>query len=504
VDADRRQSELVLARWIFVRALGAIFALAFASLWLQIDGLVGSRGILPIGEYLGAVRERYGSALVRQLPTMCWWSASDASLHAQCGVGTACSLALCFGLAPRLNLALAWLLYLSLSVAGQDFLWFQWDALLLEAAFFAFFFAPGGWRSTLAKDGRPPPWSVFLVRWLCFRLMLASGAVKLTSGDATWRALTALEFHYQTQPIPTPLAWYAHHLPDGWQRASCAIMFAIELGLPWFALGPRRMRIAAGLGLVLLQVLIALTGNYGSFNLLAIVLCVPLFDDALLARVLPRAWMRRLPGLPPARATEPAVSATSRWRGRGGWAFAIGLACMTAAMLVSRLDRSLAAMDPLRRVEAWIAPLRTLNTYGLFAVMTTERDEITIEGSRDGIEWRAYEFRYKPGDLGRAPPWVAPHMPRLDWQMWFAALGRVRDNFWFQRLLERLLEGSEPVLALFEKNPFEDSPPKLVRARLSRYAFTSADQRAESGAWWTSSSRGSYAPTVSLSDFARH
>jgi hypothetical protein len=328
--------------------------------------------------------------------------------------------------------------------------------------------------------------------------------VKLASGDATWRSLTALEFHYQTQPIPTPVAWCAQHLPDALQRSSCAIMFAIELGLPWFVFGPRRMRIAAGAGFVLLQGLIALTGNYGIFNLLAIALCVPLFDDALLARVLPRAWTRRVCESPRDAAHATDERARPQWRGAIGWVFAIGVALLTGAMLASRLDRALSPLDPLRRLEAWVAPLRTLNTYGLFAVMTTERDEITIEGSADGVEWRAYEFRYKPGDVRRPPPWVAPHMPRLDWQMWFAALGRVRDNFWFQRLLERLLEGSKPVEALLAKNPFEDSPPRFVRARLTRYAFTSAGERAETGAWWTATERGLYAPAVSLSEFSRH
>lgn len=496
------RDELELARWIFVRALGAIFALAFVSLWVQIDGLVGTRGILPIGEYLELVRARFGGALWRELPTLCWWNASDASLHAQCALGTACSVALCLGFAPRLCLALAWALYLSLCVAGQDFLWFQWDALLLETAFFAFFFAPGGWRSKLGRDGPPSRWSLFLVRWLLFRLMFASGAVKLASGDAAWHALRALEYHYETQPIPTVLAWYAHHLPAGWHRASCAIMFAIELVLPWFVFGPRRMRIAAGLAFVLLQSAIAITGNYGIFNALTIALCVPLFDDSLWRRVLPR---RRVERSAPARdgASTLADRRAARWRARIGWTWAIGIVLVTGAMLASRLDRALAPPDPLRRAEAWIAPLRTLNTYGLFAVMTTQRDEIIIEGSRDGVEWRAYEFRYKPGNLRRAPPWVAPHMPRLDWQMWFAALGRVRDNFWFQRLLQRLLEGSKPVEALLAVNPFENSPPQFVRARLVRYTFTSAAARAAAGTWWTSSELGLYAPEVSLSDFSR-
>lgn len=481
-------SEFFLARWLFLRGLGAVFAIAFISLWVQIDGLVGSRGVSPIAEFLERVRRFNGGLLLRELPTLCWWNASDGGLHAQCAAGLALSLALVIGFAPQAVLVLLWTVYLSLCVAGQQFLSFQWDVLLLETGFFAVFFAPRGWRPALARERSPSRWSLFALRWLLFRLMLASGAVKLASGDATWRDLTALTLHYETQPLPTPMAWYAHHLPDGFQRVSCAIMFAIELFLPWFVFGPRGARRAAALAFVGFQLAIAITGNYGFFNLLTMLLCLPLLDDACLARIVPRGLARRVP-----ISTVPIRG----WSTALGWSFATSIAFLSCLMMGTRLGPGFELPRPAAEIAEWLAPLRTVNTYGLFAVMTTERNEITIEGSRDGLVWKPYAFEYKPGEPGRAPPWVAPHMPRLDWQMWFAALGRARDNPWFQRLLQRLLEGSPPVTALFAENPFPEAPPRYVRARFERYLFTDEAQHSSQGAWWSRADRGFYCPPVS-------
>jgi len=504
--ASASPREFRLARFLFPRALGLVFAIAFASLWVQIDGLVGSRGMLPIAEFLDRVRALYGAALVHELPTLCWLNASDGFLHFQCALGFLVSAAILLGFAQRVALALAWLLYLSLCVAGQSFLSFQWDVLLLETSFFAIFFAPRAWIARLERTEAPSDWSLFAMRWILFRLMLASGAVKLASGDACWRGLTALALHYETHPLPTPLAWYAHQLPEWFQRASCALMFGIELLLPWCVFGPRRARIAAAIGFLVLQTLIAASGNYGFFNWLTAVLCIPLLDDALLIRALPRPLAARLSCSSASSARDDLARGGRKRRDivRGaGWVFAASAAILSSSMLWARLDRTFTMPSPLAELEEWIAPLRTINTYGLFAVMTTQRDEITIEGSRDGLAWKPYVFKDKPGDPRRAPPWVAPHMPRLDWQMWFAALGRARDNPWFERLMQRLLEGSPPVLALFESNPFPEAPPRYVRARLERYEFTSRAVRARDGAWWSRVERGTYAYPASLESSPR-
>jgi hypothetical protein len=150
-----------------------------------------------------------------------------------------------------------------------------------------------------------------------------------------------------------------------------------------------------------------------------------------------------------------------------------------------------------------VAPLRSVNTYGLFAVMTTTRPEIIVEGSNDGDRWIEYEFKYKPGDLKRRPPWVAPHQPRLDWQMWFAALGRYQDNPWFGALCARLLEGSPSVLALLARDPFAGHPPRYLRGVLYQYHFASIDEHRRDGVWWTRERLGEYSPVLSLDRIQR-
>jgi hypothetical protein len=145
-----------------------------------------------------------------------------------------------------------------------------------------------------------------------------------------------------------------------------------------------------------------------------------------------------------------------------------------------------------------VGPFRTINSYGLFAIMTTSRPEIIIEGSMDGRTWLAYEFRHKAGDVRRRPSFVAPHQPRLDWQMWFAALGSARSNPWFGSFCFRLLQGKSEVLELLEKNPFPDRPPRYIRATGYEYHFTTTAEREKDGAWWKREKTGEYYPSHSL------
>ncbi len=497
-ETPAAKPSFLLVRWLFLRGLAIVFAIAFLSLWVQIHGLVGSRGLLPVGEFLDFVRARLGGAAPMQLPTLCWLSASDRSLDLQCGSGLVLSVLLCAGLAPRLCLALLWALYLSVSVAGQVFLSFQWDALLLETAVFAIAFAPGTWRPGLARERPPSTVSLGLVRWLLFRLMFASGVVKLTSGDPCWcyPDFSALTFHYWTQPLPTVFAWYANQLPLWAQKSSCVVMYAIEIGLPFLTFLGRRARQVAFAGLVLLQLLIALTGNYGFFNLLTILLCVPLLDDATVARILPRR-------LVDAARSAPTPKPRPRALAIAGASLAALVVLFTGAKMLDRtglleragVDRMPASFEDV--VEA-VAPFRSLNDYGLFRVMTKQRLEIGIEGSDDGVAWKPYVFRSKPGPVDRAPVWVAPHMPRLDWQMWFAVFSPPRRNPWVERLLARILEGSPPVLALLGTNPFPEAPPRFVRARLHEYRFTTGPERAATGAWWSRNDAGTFLGARSL------
>ena len=328
----------------------------------------------------------------------------------------------------------------------------------------------------------------WLLWFLLFRLMFSSGMVKLASGDPNWRNLTALDYHYYTQPLPTPIAWYVHLAPAWFQHGSVVFLFFVELVVPFLIYAPRLWRHAGAGLLILLQVLIALTGNYAFFNLLTIALCLLLFDDAALASVFPRVIIERVRA--PTFSTLP-----SRLR---RWATApIALIILAAGLLQLADLLSIRWLPrPTFQLVSELEPLRLVNSYGLFAVMTTSRPEIIVQGSNDGETWVDYEFKFKAGDLHRPPGWAEPFQPRLDWQMWFAALGDYRSSPWFSQLMLRLLEGSPPVLDLLARNPFSQSPPKYVRAMLYDYRFTNWSERRAQSEWWHRRLLGGYFPAV--------
>jgi hypothetical protein len=311
--------------------------------------------------------------------------------------------------------------------------------------------------------------------------MFSSGAVKLLSGDPAWRNLSAMSYHYFTQPLPTPAAWYFEQLPSWFQKFSTASVFALELGIPFLVFLPRRARCFGAWCLIGLQMLILVTGNYAFFNWLSIGLCLFLFDDATVSRWIPSRQVRATP-----RKLAIAVSI-----------LVLSLGSLQMIATFGRLPRIGSEF-----VQA-AQPFGIVNTYGLFAVMTTARPEIAIQGSNDGANWSDYTFKYKPGPLDRRPSWVAPYQPRLDWQMWFAALGTYRENPWFVNFMVRLLEGSPDVLPLLERNPFPNAPPRYVRAVISSYRFTNWSDRRVTGNWWKAEPAGVYLRAISLNDVRR-
>jgi lipase maturation factor 1 len=480
-----------LARWVFLRALGAVYLVAFLSLWVQIAGLVGSRGILPAATLLDWIGAKTGPERFRLLPTLFWLHPTDGFLHFLCGGGVALALLLIFGIAPLPVLVLLWVFYLSLVTVGQDFLGFQWDGLLLETGLLAVFLAPPGLRPRIATEAPVPPLALWILRFLLFRLMFTSGAVKLKSGDPAWRGLTALRVHYETQPLPPWMGWLAHQLPARLHTASTAVMFAIELLVPFLIFGPRPLRLTACALMVALQAAIAATGNYGFFNLLSVVLCLLLLDDG----VFPARW-REAMGTP---------AADAAWTSWSNWAvvpLAVVVAVTSTIQIAGAVGLQVRWPRPMVTLYRALSPLRTFNPYGLFAVMTPSRPEIVIEGSRDGTTWQAYEFRWKPGDLRRRPAFMAPHMPRLDWQMWFAALGSCEDSPWFQDFLGRLLQGSPPVVRLLAHNPFPDAPPRYIRSTVYDYRFTDMKTLRADGTWWRRTRLGPFCPTVTAAPAA--
>jgi hypothetical protein len=496
--SDVRPPTYFWARRWFLRVLGLIYFIAFISLWLQVDGLIGSDGVSPVNQFLSAVHEQIRRPAYSLLPTLCWFDSTDGFLHFLSGGGVVLSLLLIFGIAPAVSLIALFVFYLSLTIAGQTFLSFQWDILLLETGFLSIFLTPWRiwsrellWWPGSATPATAPPVSrggLFLLKFLLFKLMLMSGVVKLTSGDDCWWNLTALDYHYWSQPLPTVFAWWADKSPEWFKHFSVAFCLVVEIIVPFFIWAPRLPRlIAAGL-IMFLQIAIGLTGNYCFFNLLTIALCLLLIDDSVVGTGR-RAVHGGAPGsraLPERLSILTAIVVTVVTLPINTWLI------FTAFKPDAQWPR------PLTLLYGRLETFRIANGYGLFRVMTKDRLEIVIEGSADGIDWLPYEFKWKPGDVMRVPGWCAPHQPRLDWQMWFAALGTPQENPWFGGLIIRLLQDSRDVSWLLAKSPFPHEPPRYIRAMFYRYRFTTTSERRQTGAWWKRRELREYFPTVSL------
>ncbi len=473
---DFQPSRWRATSWLFLRLLGLIYLGAFISFGMQVTGLIGSDGILPVTNYMTALQQHFGTRAWSLAPMVFWFDAGDPVLIGACIAGGLLALLVVFNVFSTAALLLLFVLYLSLVVAGQTFMTFQWDMLLLEAGLLALFLRGG---ATL---------TVWLFRWLAFRFMFLGGMVKIISGDPTWDSLTALNYHFETQPLPTIAAWYAHNLPAPVLMGLTAATLITELLLPFLIFAPRRPRMAAAWCFMLLQSAILLTGNYNFFNLLTLCICLFLFDDAALGRLLPRRLKERLADqdiTPPGRAASALT-----------WVFAAVVLFSSTELLLRVVsgDRT----GKISPVTNAITSCRCVNTYGPFAVMTTVRHEIEIEGSTDGSDWRVYRFPHKPGALDEIGGWIIPHQPRADWQLWFAALSSAGREPWFQNLVFRLLQNSPAVTALLEENPFPDAPPRWIRARFYRYEFTTPAERAATGAWWTRTLVGDYLPPARL------
>jgi predicted DCC family thiol-disulfide oxidoreductase YuxK len=512
---DVRPPTYFWARRWFLRMLGLIYLIAFVSLWVQVDGLVGSNGMSPVSRFLPAVRQQLGPDAYFLLPTLCWFDSGNAFLHFLCGGGVVLSLVLILGIAPALSLVVLFVFYLSLTIAGQVFLSFQWDVLLLETGFLSIFLAPWQlwprellWWPGSATPATASPVSragVFLLKFLLFKLILMSGVVKLTSGDDSWgwlnhsfhwSALTALDYHYWSQPLPTVFAWWTDKTPEWFKHFSVAFCLAVEVVAPFFIWAPRRPRLVAAGLMIFLQIVIALTGNYCFFNLLTIALCLLLIDDSAIGTN-GRTIRAHIIGAPNASPSRTGRALLDRLCSYGAIAVIVVTFPINAWLIFS-------AFKPQSRPPGWLAnfydqleAFRIVNGYGLFRVMTKDRGEIVIEGSTDGIEWLPYEFKWKPGNVKRAPGWCAPHQPRLDWQMWFAALDAPEQNPWLIGLIVRLLEGSRDVTGLLAHDPFPDKPPHYIRAMFYRYRFTTPEERRQTGAWWKRQELREYLPTIS-------
>ena len=543
--SEQGKADGLLPRWIFLRALGLIYYSAFFSLAFQIKGLIGPQGILPAGEYLRAVWEQLGRVGYWYAPTVLWFSSGRHMLMGLCWVGMIASVLLVLNLWPRGMLAICFVCFLSFIGAAQDFSSYQSDGMLLEAGFISLFYVPRGWRPGWGEASPPSRMSWFLLVWECFRIYFESGVAKIMGGDPEWRNFTALDEYYQNGPLPTWIGWYMQHWPHRFHWATSFGTLALELALVWMMFLPRRFRIVCFCILTPWQIGIILSANYTFLNYLVLVLGFLLLDDRVLERFLPGRWGRnfrtgqeekrqpfeaqgkqdylsplsvsRTPNeISDGSGVEQEATSVTRQDSRRSWQETLGKQwtalklAVTGVMLTWIFYATAAQMIwmvkpvgfPTTPVSA-LEPFRIANRYGLFAIMTRGRYEIEFQGSDDGQKWLVYPFRFKPQDPAKAPGIYAPYQPRFDWNLWFASLSTWREEAIVPRTEQALLRGSPDVLLLFAGNPFPKGPPKMIRAVLWQYWFTTPEEKHATGMWWRREQLGIYAPTLEREDDGR-
>ena len=528
-DGRRGPADKLIPRWIFLRALAAIYFSAFYSLLFQIKGLIGPEGILPSSQFLAAVARSLGQARYWYAPSLFWISSSSHMMMALTWIGLIAAGLAFLNLWPRLSFLVCFVCFLSFVGASGEFSGYQSDGMLLEAGFLALFFAPRGLVPGWGASDPPSRASLWLLQWEWFRIYFESGMVKLLSGDEQWRNMTAMDEYYQNGPLPTWIGWYAEHLPHWFHAASAAGTLVMELGIVLMLFFPRRVRLICFLIVTPWEIGVILTANYTFLNYLVLTLGFLLLDDRTLRKLVPVRWRPEIPLLAPeveardeeklsilategsavaedavemATVSEVSVRPQGQLRLARQWS-AVGLVVSVVMLTWIAYDTTAEMIAiPLRGVSlpmapvAWLDPFRIANQYGLFAVMTRGRYDIEFQGSNDGENWTPYLFRNKPQLLNEAPRIYAPYQPRFDWNLWFASLGDWHQNEIVPLTEERLLENDADVVALFKGNPFGQAAPKLVRAVLWRYWFNSLEEKRRTGNWWRREYLGLYAPEM--------
>ncbi len=430
-----------VTRWCFQRALALVYLMAFSVAARQFVALCGSKGIYPLSSFIKRIS-------FRQAPSLFFLRHDDLTLSLVAWVGVALSLIALTGISEQHGLwfsmtvwALLWVGYLSFVNVGQLFYGFGWETLLLETGFLGIFMG--------SNDVRAAPILIWLVCWINFRVMFGAGLIKLR-GDRCWWTLECLCYHYETQPMPNPLSWYFHRLPVVIHKGSVLFTHFVELIVPFFYFAPPPLSYIAGILTIFFQFTLILSGNLSWLNYITIVVTIPCFDDRFFSYFISTAPSETLP-LP--------------------WYY-VGLLTAYTFLVIAR------SIEPVRNLiskqqvmNSSFDPLHLVNTYGAFGAISRKRYEIIVQGTNSepndpAAEWLEYEFKGKPGDIGRRPPVIAPYHLRLDWQMWFAAMGSYQANPWFVHFTAKLLKGDPAVLELMAKNPFPDSPPKHIRSQL--------------------------------------
>lgn len=464
-----------VARFVLQRGIAAVYVLAFVSSALQFPALLGERGLLPVPRYLGrsprtpgptVFRRHYSDALLR---TVAWTGAAVVLGLPQRGPAWL----------PMLAFLAMWLLYMSIVNVGQVFYGFGWEILLLEAGFLAAFLG--------SDQTTTPVITLWLFRWLVFRLEFGAGMIKMRGGRV-WRDLTALYYHHETQPMPNPLSWWFHHLPKPLHRVEVLGNHVAQLVVPFLLFAPQPVAAWAAAVVVVTQLWLVLSGNFAWLNALTLVLAFSAVGDTAVG--LPGAAVPTIFGNPAAAAARPGGTLVP---GSPDWFTAVVLG-MGVLMLVLSWRPLKNLLSPNQAMNASFNRWRLGNAYGAFGSITRDRLEVVVEGW-DGTGWREYGFRGKPGDPGRMPRQFAPYHLRLDWMMWFLALGQPGMN-WFMPFLRQLLAADPATLKLLRHDPFDGSPPQQVRARVFAYRFTSWREWRETGNWWVREVLGDLVPPL--------
>ena len=478
-----------LTRFVMLRLLGAVYAIAFLVAAKQILPLIGSNGLTPLNLYLEQVRAGPGSSFngFLHFPSLFWFVHSDAALQITAWVGFALACVVAAGYANALMMAVLWALYMSFVHVGQDWYGFGWEIQLLETGFLAIFLCPLLDPRPFPKH-RPPLVIIWLFRWLIFRIMLGAALIKLR-GDPCWRDLTALYYHFETQPIPGPFSRWFCFLPHWVLKFGVLFNFLAELIAPWFAFYPRIPRRIAGIIIVLFQITLILSGNLSFLNWLTIVPALACFDDGL--------WSKCLPFFVVQRAAQAATSVKSPiWMLVVPWIVAVIIGLLSIQPVINLIS-------PNQVMNTSFDSLDLVNTYGAFGSVGRVRLTIVFEGTDAAVPdesavWRPYLYRAQPVAVDKRPNQIAPYQPRLDWQVWFAAMGEPSEYPWTLNLVWKLLHNDPGALGLLKNNPFPNKPPRYIRAVLYSYAFAPPGNRAH--LWWTRKELGLWLPPLSTDD----
>lgn len=486
-DLNRYAQPYRLTRFLILRWLGFVYAVAFFSAARQIIPLIGEHGLLPADLFIRFYENRLHSsgAAFLQFPSIFWFGHSDTALVTWCWIGFALSLVVLAGYANSILMAILWALYMSIVHIGQDWYGYGWEFQLLETGFLGIFLCP-------LLDPRPfprqPPSIVilWLYRWLGFRIMLGAGLIKIR-GDECWRDFTCLYYHYLTQPIPNPLSRSFHFMPQWFHQFGVAWNHFIELIVPWFSFGPRTARHIAGLLMISFQFTLILSGNLSFLNWLTIIPFLACLDDTLLSRFLPQRWRD---SLQQQRENSPPETLTR----------IITVGCFALLVAFLSIDPVINLCSPRQTMNGSFDTLHLVNTYGAFGSVGRERYEIVFEGTSeskitDTTEWREYDFVAKPGNIYRRPRVIAPYQPRIDWQIWFAAMATPQQYPWTLNFVWKLLHNDRDTLSLLATNPFPYNPPRHIRARYYKYEYAAPGD--PSGAFWKRTDLGLWLPPLS-------